>query len=72
MLDGVCGSFTVYFHDGGYQEVEILGNGDANNDGIEDVFIVVRDYVEGGNYFNMRLFVLSVNAKGSWELIKNF
>jgi len=63
---------SVYFHDGGYQEVEILGNGDANNDGIEDIFIVVRDYVEGGNYFNIRLFVLSVNAKGNWELIKNF
>ncbi|MCP4267859.1 MAG: hypothetical protein GY777_20200 [Candidatus Brocadiaceae bacterium] len=63
---------SIYFHDGGYQEIEILGNGDANSDGIEDVFIVVRDHVEGGNYFNIRLFVLSINAKGNWELIKDF
>lgn len=63
---------SIYFHKGGYQEIEILGNGDANSDGIEDVFVVVRDHVEGGNYFNMRLFVLSVNVKGDWELIKSF
>lgn len=63
---------SIYFHEGGYQEIEILGNGDTNSDGIEDVFIVVRDYVEGGSYFNMRLFVLSVNIKGNWELIKVF
>jgi hypothetical protein len=63
---------STYLHDGGYQEVEILGYGDNNNDGIEDVFIVVRDHVEGGNYFNIRLFVLSINSKGNWELIKDF
>ncbi len=63
---------STYFHDGGYQEVEILGFGDSNNDGIEDVFIVVHDHVEGGNYFNIRLFVLSINSNGSWELIKDF
>ena len=63
---------SAYFHDGGYQEVEILGFGDSNNDGIEDVFIVVHDHVEGGNYFNIRLFVLSVNSSGIWELIKGF
>lgn len=60
---------STYFHNGGYQEVEMLGYGDANNDGVEDAFIVVRDYVEGGNYFNIRLFVLSLNAKGNWALI---
>jgi len=39
---------STYFHDGGYQEIEILGNGDANSDDIEDVFIVVCDHVERG------------------------
>lgn len=63
---------SVYFHEGGYQEIEILGKGDDNSDGIEDVFIVVRDHVEGGNYFNIRLFVLSINARGNWELIRDF
>lgn len=61
---------STYFHEGGYQEVEILGYGDDNNDDVEDVFIVVRDYVTGGNYFNIRLFVLSIDSKGDWELIK--
>ncbi len=61
---------STYFHNGGYQELEILGYGDANGDDVEDVFIVVSDHVEGGNYFNMRLFVLSINAKKNWELIK--
>ena len=63
---------STYFHEGGYQEVEIVGYGDDNNDGIEDVFIVARDYVAGGSYFNIRLFVLSINSKGDWELIKEF
>lgn len=63
---------STYFHSGGYQEVEILGYGDNNNDGIEDVFIVVRDHVAGGDYFNIRLFVLSINSKENWELIKDF
>ena len=39
-------------------------------DDIEDVFILSRDQVEGGNYFNMRLFILSVNSQGNWKLIK--
>ena len=63
-------SKATFFHKGGYQEVEIVGRGDANNDGIEDIFLVVRDHVEGGDYFNMRLFILSVDSKGGWHLIK--
>ncbi|MFT6389109.1 MAG: hypothetical protein ACJAUP_002495 [Cellvibrionaceae bacterium] len=61
---------STYFHESGYQEVEIVGHGDVNHDRVEDVVIVVRDHVEGGNYFNLRLFVLSVDSQGSWELIK--
>lgn len=63
-------SRATYFHNGGYQEVEILGRGDANNDGIEDIFLVLRDHVNGGDYFNIRLFVLSVDSKAGWHLIK--
>lgn len=63
-------SKAAYFNKGGYQEVEIIGRGDANNDGVEDIFLVVRDHVEGGDYFNMRLFILSVDSKASWHLIK--
>ena len=61
---------STYYYKGGYQVIEVLGHGDANNDDIEDVFILSRDQVEGGNYFNMRLFILSVNSQGNWKLIK--
>lgn len=63
-------SKATYFHKGGYQEAEVAGRGDANNDGIEDIFLVVRDHVDGGDYFNIRLFVLSVDSKAGWHLIR--
>ena len=66
------GTKSTYFYDGGYQNIEILGYGDSNNDSIEDVFIIVRDHVSGGNYFNIRLFILSVTPRGKWEILKRF
>ncbi|MFL0800107.1 MAG: hypothetical protein K6L80_06660 [Agarilytica sp.] len=62
---------SIYYLTGGYQEIDIIGRGDSNNDGVEDIFVISRDYVEGGNYFNMRLFVLSVSEKGNWDLISS-
>jgi len=61
---------SIYYHDGGYQELEIIGRGDTNNDLIEDVIVVVHDYLEGGNYMNIRLLVLSVDRQNNWQLIK--
>jgi len=61
---------SIYYHEGGYQELEIIGRGDTNNDGIEDVIVVVHDYLDGGNYMNIRLLVLSVDTKDNWQLIK--
>lgn len=63
---------STYFHDGGYQEVQVVGKGDVNNDSIQDVIVVINEYVEGGSYFNIRLFALSADAEGSWKLIKEF
>lgn len=63
---------ATYFNDEGFKEVDVLGNGDFNGDDINDIIVVVRDHVTGGDYFNMRLFVLSVNRKGDWELIESF
>ncbi|MCJ8296638.1 MAG: hypothetical protein MJK15_19770 [Colwellia sp.] len=54
---------STYYHNGGYQKLEIIGRGDTNNDLIEDVIIVVHDYLEGGNYMNIRLLVLSVDRQ---------
>ncbi|NMH66250.1 hypothetical protein [Shewanella salipaludis] len=61
-----------YYHESGYQEVEIVGRGDTNSDGVEDVLLVMRDHVYGGNYFNIRLLVLSVDAQRRWHLLTEF
>ncbi|MCG3738066.1 hypothetical protein EXA16_17365 [Vibrio cincinnatiensis] len=64
-------SFT-YYHNGGYQEVDIIGRGDVNSDGIEDLIVVVRDYVSNGSYFNMRLLVLTIDDQKNWSLISEY
>ncbi len=61
---------SVYYLKGGSQEIDIIGRGDTNHDGIEDLIVLSRDYAEGGSYFNMRLFVLSVRTNGNWVLLK--
>ena len=61
----------IFYFDGGYQELEIIGRGDTNNDDIEDVIVVVHDYLDGGNYMNIRLLVLSVDKQNNWQLIKS-
>jgi hypothetical protein len=61
---------STYYHNGGYQELEIVGRGDTNSDLIEDIIVVVRDYLEGGNYMNIQLLVLSVDSQNNWQLIK--
>ncbi len=63
---------STYHHNGGYQELEIVGRGDTNSDRIEDIIVVVYDYLEGGNYMNIRLLVLSVDRQNNWHLIKEF
>jgi len=61
-----------FFDDGGFQNISLVGRGDFNSDGFEDVLISSRDSVEGGSYFNFRIFILSVNEKGEWQLIEEF
>ena len=67
--DSVSSAKSIYHHDGGYQELDVVGRGDIDHDGIEDVLIVTRDHLEGGNYFNIRLFAFSVNKQNHWHLI---
>ncbi len=61
---------AVYFNDGVTQELEVVGTGDVNGDSIEDLLILTRDSLNDGNYFNIRLFILSVDQYGNWSLIK--
>lgn len=54
--------------DAGLQTLSILGRGDFNEDGSEDLLLSVKDTVEGGSYFNLRLFVLTVIDQGDWQV----
>lgn len=64
------GSNAFFYHQGGFQQVEVIGRGDTNKDGVEDLMLSVRDHADGGSYFNMRLFVLSVDSQNNWHLLK--
>lgn len=44
---------------GGVQTMTILGRGDFNNDGIEDLLLLVEDRVAGGSYYASRLYQLT-------------
>lgn len=54
--------------DAGLQTLSILGRGDVNGDGGEDLLVSVKDSAEGGGYFNLRLFVLTVTEQGDWQI----
>ncbi|MGF1724095.1 hypothetical protein [Photobacterium nomapromontoriensis] len=66
----ISDSKAIYHFDNGYQEVEIVGRGDINHDNIEDLIIIVRDSLNDGSYFNLRLFILSVNKNNEWHIIE--
>lgn len=60
---------SVYYSDGGAQTLAILGRADINGDKWNDILVTIKDTVKGGNYFNLRLFVLSVTAQGQWDVV---
>lgn len=61
-----------FTHSGGNQQIDLVGRGDFNGDDIEDLLLVSRDSVEGGSYFNMRLFSITANKEGEWVLLKAY
>lgn len=67
-VDRVSEHRAEYHSVSGVQTLSILGRGDFNDDGREDILVSVQDAVEGGSYFNMRLFVIAVNESGSWSV----
>ena len=69
-FESISDSKAIYHFDGGYQEIEIVGRGDVNHDKVEDLIIVIRDSLEGGSYFNLRLFILSFNKNREWSVIE--
>jgi hypothetical protein len=61
-----------FTHEAGVQVLEVVGQGDFNSDGRQDVLVASRDSVEDGSYFNLRLFVLTVDAEGEWQLVEEW
>ncbi|MGF1686638.1 hypothetical protein L4C36_08080 [Photobacterium japonica] len=69
-FESISESKAIYHFDGGYQEIDIVGRGDVNHDKVEDLIVVIRDSLEGGSYFNLRLFILSFNKNREWSVIE--
>lgn len=61
-----------FTHSGGNQQIDLVGRGDFNGDDIEDLLLVSRDSVEGGSYFNMRLFSITADKNGEWVLLEAY
>lgn len=71
-VDVICPRVVDFYTTGGVQRLELVGRGDFDGDGVEDVLISSRDSVDGGSYQHLRLFVLSVDAEGGWQTIKSY
>lgn len=63
---------SVYYSDAGVQTLAVLGRGDINGDKWDDILVTVKDTVEGGSYFNLRLFVLTVTAQDKWQVVAQY
>ncbi len=61
---------SVYYSDAGVQTLSVLGRGDINGDKWEDILVTVKDTVDGGSYFNLRLFVLTEITQGQWQVVE--
>ncbi len=70
----ISDSHAVYYDtSGGIQEIEILGYGDFNHDGIDDVLLLVENSVEEGSYFASSLFILTkMSLHAKYEVIMEY
>lgn len=63
---------AFYTSESGVQKLSEVGRGDINHDGIQDILLLSEDSVEGGSYFNLRLFVLTVSDDGLWLVLEQY
>lgn len=69
------GPFQARYHDdsGGRQELALVAKGDFDGDGTEDMLITSRNNVEGGSYFAIRLFLLTlVSASSAITVLREY
>lgn len=71
-VDVISPQVVDFYATGGLQRLELVGRGDFDGDGVEDVLISSRDSVNGGSYQHLRLFAMSVDAEGDWKIIKSY
>ena len=58
---------------GGSQEIELLAQGDFNDDGIADLLFLVRNSVDEGTFGSVELFALTKRRdETSFELLKQY
>ena len=62
----------TYFSAGAEQSLALLGRGDINRDGEQDLLVTLQDTLTGGSYVNLRLFVLTVNSYSQWRIIEQY
>lgn len=58
---------AIYSNTDVKQELEIVGKGDFNDDEVEDLLLLSQDALTDSNYFNSRLFMMTVDAVGNWK-----
>lgn len=65
--------FVSSYRGGGIrQTLSVVGYGDVDRDGCEDVVMVSHDQLEGSRYYNLRLFVMTVDATHTWRVLAQF
>lgn len=64
----------ILIHDAadGRQELAILGYGDLNEDGIEDLLLMVQNTINGASYYSSLLYALTGNGNGPLQLLRRF
>lgn len=70
----VLSPYSVQFSDsqGGRQEMTILGYGDFNRDGIEDILLLVRNDIASASYRAFMLYQLTRPDSGPFKLLHEY
>lgn len=60
---------STYLNAEAQQAIDILGRGDFDGDGIEDVLVAIKSAAVGGSFSDERIFALKNSTGKRWELV---